>query len=254
MTKSFKKVPALEKAFKILHLLSKSEGPMGISEISRALGYNKSTVSSIAYTLCALQILENTPDGKFRFGTELYLLGRAAGKSSELIQTVHPFLQEIQQKTDLSLFLGIRSGDRAVIVDKVDSTSDLRVASEVGMRLPLSAGAGGKALLSQLDDDDIDAFLAEHDLKRFTPSTCMDKEAFKQTVLKVRETGAAYDMEEYIEGIVAIAVPIETFRRSVQAAIWAIGLKRQIPDNRLEAYASLLKEAANRISLRLSME
>ncbi len=253
MKRAFKRVPALDKCFSILRLLAKSKASMGISEISKTLAYNKSTVSNIAYTLCDLGVLENRLDGKFWFGTELYLLGRTAGKGSGLIQTVHPFLEEIQQKTDLSVFLGIRSGDRAVIIDKVDSSYDLRISSEVGMRLPLFAGAGGKALLAQLTDDELDALLSHVALKKFTPNTQTDTLTFKEAVLKVRENGVAYDFEEYIEGIVAIAVPLHTDRQTVQAAIWAIGLKRQVPEDAYGSYAQLLKEAAGHISLRFSM-
>ncbi|MBW1780662.1 MAG: IclR family transcriptional regulator [Deltaproteobacteria bacterium] len=253
MKRTFKRVPALDKGFGILRLLAKSKTPMGISEISKRLNYNKSTVSNIAYTLCDLGILENGLDGKFWFGTELYLLGRAAGKGSELIQTVRPFLEEIQQETDLSLFLGIRSGDQAVIIDKVDSSYDLRISSEVGMRLPLLAGAGGKALLAQLTDEELDVLLSNVPLKKFTPNTRTHKSTFRAAVLKVRESGVAYDFEEYIEGIVAIAVPLKTYRQALQAAIWAIGLKRQVPEDAYGRYEQLLKEAASHISLRFSM-
>ena len=67
--------------------------------------------------------------GKFQFGTRLYLLGRAAGRTSELIGTVHPFLEEINQKTKLSVFLGLRSGLKVVIIDKVDSAFDIKIHS-----------------------------------------------------------------------------------------------------------------------------
>ena len=54
------------------------------------------------------------------------------------------------------MFLGIRSGDQAVVLDKVDSPGEIRVSSEVGMKIPLEAGAGGKVLLSQLSDSEFE--------------------------------------------------------------------------------------------------
>jgi DNA-binding IclR family transcriptional regulator len=50
------------------------------------------------------------------------------------------YLIEINRKTMLPAFLGIRSGLKAVIIDKVDTAFDLKISSEVGMRLPLFAG------------------------------------------------------------------------------------------------------------------
>ena len=43
------------------------------------------------------------------FGTRFYILANMAGKRSALIQTAHPYLQAINEKTKLSAFLGLRS-------------------------------------------------------------------------------------------------------------------------------------------------
>ena len=167
-----KRVPAIDKCFSILKLMAQSKDPMGISDISKALNYNRSTVFHIAYTLADLGILERRDKNKFHFGTQFYVLSRAAMRRSELINTIHPYLEEINRKTRLMAFLGIRSGLRAIIVDKVDSTFDVKVMSEVGMRIPLLAGAGGKALLSQLPDAEVDDILSKNKLKKFTPCSC----------------------------------------------------------------------------------
>ena len=90
MKAGFKRVPAVEKCFNILDLLARSERPLGISDISKALGYYKGTVFNIVYTLVDLGVIENKQGSAFRFGTKLYLLGKAAGQGSELIRTVHP--------------------------------------------------------------------------------------------------------------------------------------------------------------------
>ena len=144
MQPNFKRVPAVDKTFAILDLLAKSGEPMGVSEITRASAFNKSTVFNIIHTLADLEILKQTPDHKFSLGMKFYLLGRASRIGSEIISTVHPYLETINQKTHLSVFLGIRSGLEAIIVDKVDASFDIKISSEIGMRLPLFAGAGGR--------------------------------------------------------------------------------------------------------------
>lgn len=253
MRGEFKRVPAVEKCFRILNLLAESGKPMGITEISKALIYNKSTVFNTVYTLCELRILEARSDTKFWFGTDLYLLGRAAGKGSELIRTVHPFLEKINKETKLSAFLGIRSGQRAVLVDKMDDAFDIKISSEVGMRLPLLAGAGGKALLSQLPDAEIDRILSGNELRKLTPRTCVDKTEYRQSIMKVREEGIALDREEYIEGVIAFAVPLKTQKKGLQAAIWAVGLRRQVTEEMVPKFSGLLKGIAEEINLRFSL-
>ena len=94
----FKKVPALEKCFSMLEHLAGSKHSLGISEMARDLGYHKGTIYNIVYTLKELGVLEQTSANKFRLGPQLYLMGRAAGSHSELIRTVHPYLEEIHRR------------------------------------------------------------------------------------------------------------------------------------------------------------
>ena len=227
---------------------------MGISDISKALKYNKSTVFNIVYTLNDLGILEFGHNNAFRLGTQLYVLGKAASLGSELIRTVHPYLGEINQRTKLSAFLGIRSGLRAIIVDKVDSAFDIKISSEIGMKLPLLAGAGGKALLSQLSDNEIDKILSQNKLKKFTRFSCVKKQKYKEMIEKTRQDGIALDREEYIEGICAFAVPLNINRTDSQAAIWAVGLRMQVKDEVIPQYSEFLKKIATEIEIRLSTE
>jgi len=250
MKTNFKRVPAVDKCFAILDLFARSKQSLGISDIAKKLQLNKSTVFNIVNTLTDLGILENGSDSKYRFGARLYTLGRAAGSGSELIRTVRPYLAKISEQIKLSAFLGIRSGLKTVILDKVDSSYDLKISSEVGMRLPLLAGSTGPALLSQLPDHEIDALLSSNELKKFTPRSCADKEKYKENILKVREEGVAVDMEEYLEGIVALAAPINTRRDNLQAAVWAVGLKRQMTAPKIREYSKLLKEVAQEINVR----
>jgi IclR family KDG regulon transcriptional repressor len=51
METGFKRVPAIDKCFNILDLLAKAKDPMGVSDISKAFNYNRSTVFNIVYTL-----------------------------------------------------------------------------------------------------------------------------------------------------------------------------------------------------------
>jgi len=253
MSNEIKNVPAIEKCFLILQLFAKSKQALGISEISKQLELNKSTVFNIIYTLKNLEVLEQYPDGKFHFGTLLYLLGNANGRKSELIQTVHPYLEKINYQTKLSAFLGIRSGHQAVIIDKVDTAYDIKISSEIGMRLPLVAGAGGKALLSQLPDREIDQILSTNSLKKFTAKTCIDKKRFKKEVLIIRKEGTAFDDEEYIDGVVAFSAALKTNRPDLQAALWTVGLKHQVPRDSIATISNFLKKIAEDINHRLYM-
>jgi DNA-binding IclR family transcriptional regulator len=251
MSPASKRVPAIDKCFAILELLAQSKEPMGISDLSGKLDLNKSTVFHIVHTLMDLNVLENQRDGKFVLGTRFYTLGNMAGKRSRLIQTAHPFLETINEKTKLSAFLGLRSDRQAILIDKVDSAYGIKLSSEIGMQMPILAGAGIKAMLSQLSDEEIDEILSRTELKRYTPYSIVDKAAYKEEILEVCRQGIAYDREEYIEGMVAFAIPIKVNSRGVQAAIWAVGLTRQMPEASIPELTEFLKKISEEINYRL---
>ena len=68
----------------------------------------------------------------------------------------------------------------------------------------------------------------------------------------VRQKGVAYDLEEYIEAVVALSVPIRTHKKDLQAAIWAVRLKAQAGADKLSRLSELLILVAIEINDRLS--
>ncbi len=250
MSPAFKRVPAIDKCFAILDLLAQSKEAMGISDISGKLELNKSTVFNIVHTLMDLNVLDHHSDSKFILGTRLYILGNMSGRRSDLIQAAHPFLERINGKTKLSAFLGLRSDCQVILIDKADSANEIKVSSEIGMQMPILAGAGIKAMLSQLSDEEIDEILARTELKKYTPNSIVDKKVYKAEILEVRRQGIAYDREEYIEGMVAFAIPIKAGGRDLQAAIWAVGLTRQVPEAYVPELTAFLKGVSQEINHR----
>ena len=242
----FKKVNALARGFEILELLARKKVPLGISEIAVKLNMHKGTVFTMVHTLTELGVLENS-DGKYIFGPKLYMLGKAAEKGSNLIRTVRPYLERITRETNLSSFLGVRSGLSAIILDKADSEFNFRISSEIGIQIPLLAGAHGKAFLSQLPDDEVDDLISTIKLRKFTPNSCVSGAEYKQMIRQARTDGIAWDQEEYIEGIRALAVPLKTGRKDPLAAIWVIGLNGLLKDDMMKSCSKLLIEVGEEI-------
>lgn len=253
MTTNFKRVPAIEKCFSILSLLAEEKRSLGYSEVVRALDLNKSTVFNILHTLNELNILEKDAYGQFRLGSRLFILGNAAAGGSELIHAVHPYLEALNNKFKLSAFLGILAENAVIIIDKADQANAIKVSSEVGMKIPVDAGVAGKALLAQLPPEKIDAILSRITLKQYTKSTVVDKAAYKRDLRRIKEDGIAYDQDEYIEGLGAVAIPFETYRKELQAVIWAVGLTQEFKEDTVRDLSLFLQDVKEQLNQRFSM-
>ncbi len=253
MSLNYKKVPAIEKCFSILEFLAEEKRPFGYNEIVRNLNLNKSTVFNILHTLNELNILEKGPDHLFSLGPRLFVLGNAAAGGSELIQTVHPYLEAINTEFKLSSFFGILSDRDVIILDKADGAQQIKISSEIGMKISVFSGVAGKALLSQLLESEIDELLASVTPKSYTQKTITDMDAYKKEILSVKETGIAYDQEEYIEGLMAAGVPLKTYRENLQAAIWAVGLKQEFREDVMARISKFLLNISEEIDYRFSI-
>ena len=247
MPVGFKRVPAVDKSFAMLELLAASGQALGISQMAGELGLNKSTVFNLAHTLTDLGVLERAGD-KFNLGLGLYLLAKVSRERSDVISLARPFLEQVCAATNLSVFLGMRSGLKAVILDKVDSPVDLKISSDVGIRIPILAGAAGKALLCQMPDQELEELLAQFSDQKFARYTHTGKKQYKNELALVRAEGIATDHEEYLEGIMALAAPLFVPHSAAPLAVWAVGLKSQIKsDQDMVLYGRIMRQAAQGI-------
>ncbi len=107
--------------------------------------------------------------------------------------------------------------------------------------------------MCQLSDEEIDEILARTELKRFTPYSIVNKEIYKNEILeRFRKQRIAYDREEYIEGMVAFGIPVKAYSRNVQAAIWAVGLSRQVSNgSSVFEITELLRDIREEIDYRI---
>jgi len=65
--------------------------------------------------------------------------------------------------------------------------------------------AGGKALLAELEDDEVDCIINQWGLPRRTENTVTSREALLENLEQIRKRGVALSDEEYADGLRAVA-------------------------------------------------
>ncbi|CCK78592.1 MULTISPECIES: IclR family transcriptional regulator [Desulfobacula] len=252
MTKKYQ-APIVKKAFIILDAISKSSQGLRISEISNRLDISKSTVHGIT---AALEdqgaIIRDSISKRYTIGITLMELGKAAYERIDFKNIAKPIMEELMEQCQESVFLGVRNGDSATIIDIVESRKDLKISSPIGTSLPLVAGAIGKTFLSLMEPKDLKKYLDSNPLVKFTPNTIMDKNQYTKELEKVRDNGFATDDEEYILGVRAAAAPIKRCG-AYTPAIWVVGFKASMSDKKIQIIIEQTKTAADRISKKLSI-
>jgi DNA-binding IclR family transcriptional regulator len=104
--------------------------------------------------------------------------------------------------------LAVLDGVDTVYLARIDCSHPVRLASQVGVRLPAYATGLGKALLAGLPHEELTARLRNCSLTAFTAHTITSVVVLLRELNAIRERGYASDNEEYTPGLRCVAVPI----------------------------------------------
>lgn len=248
MAKTGYSAPSVKKAFQIIEAVADSSAPPGVSELAKELKIGKSTVHGITSGLEELGVLVRDPvDKKYGLGYTLLELSRKAYARMEFRAVARRPMEGLMERVGETVFLGIMNGDHVTIVDVVESQGAMKITSPPGTRLPLLAGATGKAFLTHMDKSKARAIVERMGLGRHTPKSITDVRRFLREVENARDRGYAFDEEEYIPGIRAIAAPIQT-QSLPPAAIWVAGFASSLIDRKMEKVAQEVRKVAQEIS------
>ena len=243
--------PSVKKAFAILGVIAATRDGMGVSDLAKKLKIAKSTVHGMTAALEELgAVLRDPATKKFKLGFTLLEIGRSAYSQIDLQSSARPVAEELMEKTGTSVFLGRLNWDRVTILDIVESRQDLNITAPVGSIIPLFAGAVGKVFLAFMPKERAARMVESKGLPRFTDNSITEVESYFEELRNVREKGVAVDDEEYIPGVRAAAAPL-TDLGQLQSAIWAVGFKANLDDQRMGELAAETRKAAGIISRRI---
>ena len=243
--------PSVKKAFAILSAISASKDGMGVSDLAKKLKMAKSTVHGMTSALEEIGAAMRDPlSKKYKLGFTLLEIGRSAYSPVDLQTSARPVTEDLMEKTQTSVFLGILNWDKVTILDIVESRQDLSITAPVGSTIPLFAGAVGKVFLASMSQEQASKLVKSKGLPRFTENSIVDTELYFKELMQVRDQGFAVDDEEYILGVRAVASPLMGLGQ-LRSAIWAVGFKASLDEKKMRALAGKTQNAAKAISRRI---
>ena len=180
---------------------------MTLSDVARATDLPKPSVRRALYTLTCLGLAAS--DGRtFRLTPRIMELASAYLGSNMVSTVVQPACERIGDRTEQSCFAAVLDGyDIVMIAHSLHGRPDV-LAPTIGLRRPAFNTAAGRAILSQLPDEALDAWLDKLEPKVMTDFTVTDKKALRAEILHVRKQGYAITAQELRRGYHAVAVPL----------------------------------------------
>jgi DNA-binding IclR family transcriptional regulator len=244
--------PIIKKAIEILRLLVKEYQPLGVTEIAKNISVSKSTVYGILQCFQGEGLVsKNSATKKYTIGKEMMRLSKMVFKGQDIVSVARPFLENLVELVEETIFLGVREYDAIKILEVIEAKKDFKISSPVGTKLPITAGATGKIFLSTMSNEEVIEYLQEKGLTQYTESSITDINLFIEEIEKTRRLGYSLDLGEYLKGIRSAATLIYQERNPV-GAIWFVGFFNSMTDEKLKHIISNLRHTAEQISARLS--
>jgi DNA-binding IclR family transcriptional regulator len=242
----------LEKAMRLLSRFDAAHPEWGVTELSRDLGINKSTISKILSTLEFHRYLTQNPENrKYRLGLRFFEIGSLVADQMDLQKVALRFMEELNRKVEETVHLVVMDNFEIVYINKVESPQSLRIGTRVGGRLPAYCTGVGKVLLAALSPEELKLYLKKYPLQRFTANTITQAEKLKATLEEIRLQGYAMDNEEFSEGLMCVAAPIYNYSQKVIAATSISGPTKRMREKNIEVLIGQIKTMAYQISRQL---
>jgi len=252
-TENLSNLQLVERVFAVLRAIGATTTGVGVTQIAQETGLPKSTVSRICATLEQLALVTRLSgkeaEGRgFKIGPALIALAANVPHTESLAAIAQPYLQRLQEAIGETVALTLPEGDNAYVITQITSRQAIQVRDWTGVHIPMYAQSTGRVFLAERTADALDRYLAQP-LQPYTSKTICDPVQLRLILAQVREQGYAWVVEEFEEGLTALAAPVRNGAGQVIAAVNVFGPTFRFPATGRQAeITQLTLQTAQQIS------
>src|ERR671937_278378 len=207
---------SLERGMAVIQVFSRERPALTLSEVANLTGITRATARRILLTLEKLGHVRS--DGRlFSPKPRLLTLGWAYLASLHLSELALPLMEQLVEQTHESCSAATLDLPDVVYVARVPTRRIMSITLSVGTRLPAHCTSMGRVLLAALPPDQLDRYLAEADLERWTDRTITDPDRLRASLNDVRQRGWALVDQELEIGLRSVAAPIRRGPETIAA-------------------------------------
>lgn len=154
-------INSINRAFEILRLFSDS-WELGIQDISRMSGLNKTTVFRVVKSLEANRMLEQNPrTNKYHPGFAIVELAHNVYTNFDVKKIFHPYMRLLREEFNEDVILSTLSDIHAVCIERMEGDNAINLHSRVGRALPVYGGSTARVFLPFLSQSKLQQVFQE---------------------------------------------------------------------------------------------
>lgn len=238
-----------ERSLRVLALLASEGRALSLADLAARLALPKGTAHRICSQLLVSGYLARDVDERlFSVGPALRKLAFDTLNHGVVRGMRHEVLSELVRQVGETCNFTTLDGAQVLYLDRVEAQWPLRLTLEVGSHVPLHCTASGKLLLAHLQPAARDALIDKITLSPMTAKTITSRDKLRAECEAIAQRGFASDDEEFIAGLVAIAVPVLGSDGRARAAIAVHAPTARMSLAQAVACHGALQKAAQRMS------
>eukprot|EP01037_Dinobryon_pediforme_P015632 gene15632-15779_t len=249
-----KLVPAVERASRILDLVSRSRYP-SLSEFARELNIAKSSIHTLCNTLVQLELLIRRPDQTFQLGPHMMRWANAFTQQSDVVTEFATIWDQETALPGATITLSVLEGSEVIYIAARNSEiSHSLIEFRAGMRMPAAFTATGKAFLSHMNDVEVRRLYVNGLPKPRTSFSTRSVERLLEELEEVRANGYSCDDQQVAEGIVCFGASVLNSRNRPIAGVAVSILAEKLSEDEKAQIISDVQRIAKRLSHRMGAD
>lgn len=211
---------AVARILDILEAVAAAERPITPAELTVQLDIPKATVHRLCISLEEQGFLQSPITGRGLLpGKRFNKVAMGVLASAPFWAQRHAILTHLSAEIGETCNISVPDGSAMIYFDRAETHWPVRIQLNIGSRVPIYSTAAGKMYLSTLPVAKQQRILDNTHLVANTPTTFVTVEELMAELALTRERGYALDNEEYIEGMVGIAVPLSNTQGRLYATL-----------------------------------
>lgn len=191
----------------VLEAFEEAKQVLGLRDLATRCGLPASTCHVIVRELLARGYLYSFGRSKALYPTRRWLnMGQTFAAHDSYLKRMAEALESLRDDTGETVIVAKRQEDSVLYLQVLEGTQSLRYSPKAGDFRELHATAVGRALLSNLGDEELASWLRSRKLAAITSATLTEPERIAEDVRVGRERGWFYARGENQEGLTAVAV------------------------------------------------
>lgn len=244
-------IKSIEVAYRLLEALAEARRPLALKDLALAASMSPSKAHRYLVSLARVELVQqNLHTRLYELGSSAMRISLAAVAQSDCLERAIKLQGQLRDAVQETVILTVWGGQGPTILHIEESAQAVHMTMKVGAVLSIPNTAAGRIFAAYLPDAIVRPAVSAQ-FRHQSPTKGQDEvwQQLSERACKVRETGMAVCIDEYVEGVTTLAAPLQDPDGKLVASVGVMGRTGVIDHSANGRIAMELKMAARKFRL-----